>query len=68
MKVIITDKIAQKGVDLLKAVGYEVKEAWDEPELWVKAQILAQERFQWDCIIDYDMMGPVEEYIGTSLK
>jgi len=32
MKVIVTDKIAAKGVDLLKAAGYEVNEAWDIPK------------------------------------
>lgn len=32
MKVIVTDKISGKGVDLLKAEGYEVKEAWDIPK------------------------------------
>ncbi len=52
----------------LEYLGITFKEAWDDPELWVKAQILAQERFQWDCVIDYDMMGPVEEFIGTKLK
>jgi len=32
MKVIVTDKIAAKGVELLKAEGYEVKEGWDIPK------------------------------------
>ncbi len=32
MKVIVSDKISGKGVDLLKAEGYEVKEAWDIPK------------------------------------
>jgi len=32
VKVIVTDKISVKGVDLLKAEGYEVKEAWDIPK------------------------------------
>ena len=32
MKIIVTDKIADKGVELLKEAGYEVKEAWDEPK------------------------------------
>lgn len=32
MKVIITDKLATKGVDLLKKEGYEVNEAWDIPK------------------------------------
>jgi D-3-phosphoglycerate dehydrogenase len=32
MKVIVTDKIADKGVELLKAAGYEVKEGWDIPK------------------------------------
>lgn len=52
----------------LEYLGITFKEAWDDPDLWVKAQILSQERFQWDCVIDYDMMGPVEEFIGTKLK
>lgn len=32
MKVIVSDKISSKGVDLLKAEGYEVNEAWDIPK------------------------------------
>ncbi|MBK5112345.1 MAG: hydroxyacid dehydrogenase [Candidatus Heimdallarchaeota archaeon] len=32
MKVIISDKLSSKGVDLLKAEGYEVNEAWDIPK------------------------------------
>ncbi len=32
MKVIITDKIADKGVALLQEAGYEVKIAWDVPK------------------------------------
>lgn len=32
MKVIVTDKIAAKGVELLKAEGYEVNEGWDIPK------------------------------------
>ncbi|MHA1309074.1 MAG: phosphoglycerate dehydrogenase, partial [Candidatus Heimdallarchaeota archaeon] len=32
MKVIVSDKIAAKGVDLLKAEGYEVNEGWDIPK------------------------------------
>ena len=32
MKVIVSDKIADKGVSLLKKAGYEVKEAWDLPK------------------------------------
>ena len=32
MKVIVTDKIADKGVELLKKEGYEVNEAWDVPK------------------------------------
>src|SRR5512136_2518988 len=37
-------------------------------DLYVKAQVLGQERFQYDCVIDYDMMGPVEEAMGAKLK
>jgi len=32
MKVIVTDKIADKGIDLLKEAGFEVKTAWDVPK------------------------------------
>lgn len=32
MKVIVSDKISSKGVDLLKEEGYEVNEAWDIPK------------------------------------
>ncbi len=32
MKVIVTDKIADKGIELLKKEGYEVNEAWDIPK------------------------------------
>lgn len=32
MKVIVTDKIAAQGVELLKAEGYEVNEGWDIPK------------------------------------
>ncbi len=32
MKVIVSDKIAAKGVELLKAEGYEVNEGWDIPK------------------------------------
>jgi uroporphyrinogen decarboxylase len=52
----------------LEYIGVTFKQAWEDPDLYVKAQILAQERFQYDCIIDYDMMGPVEEAIGAKLK
>jgi MtaA/CmuA family methyltransferase len=52
----------------LEYLGVTFKQAWDDPDLYVKAQILGQERFQYDCVIDYDMMGPVEEAIGTKLK
>jgi len=52
----------------LEYLGLTFKQAWDDPDLWVKAQILGQERYQYDCVIDYDMMGPVEEFIGTELK
>lgn len=43
-------------------------QTWETPDLYVKAQIVGQERFQYDCVIDYDMMGPVEEALGTVLK
>jgi len=52
----------------LEYAGVTFKQAWDNPDLYVKAQIQAQERFQYDCIIDYDMMGPVEEAMGAKLK
>lgn len=52
----------------LEYIGVTFKQAWEDPDLYVKAQILAQERFQYDCVIDYDMMGPVEEAIGAKLK
>ena len=52
----------------LEYIGVTFKQAWDDPDLYVKGQILAQERFQYDCIIDYDMMGPVEEAMGAKLK
>jgi|SaaInl8_200m_RNA_FD_contig_123_15947_length_1622_multi_6_in_0_out_2_1 uroporphyrinogen decarboxylase len=52
----------------LEYLGVTFKQAWDDPDLYVKAQILAQERLQYDVIIDYDMMGPVEEAIGAELK
>ena len=29
---------------------------------------MAQQRFQYDCVVDFDMMGPVEEAIGATLK
>lgn len=32
MKVIVTDKIADKGVELLEAAGYDVNKAWDIPK------------------------------------
>jgi len=32
MKVIVTDKIADKGVELLEEAGYEVNKAWDIPK------------------------------------
>jgi D-3-phosphoglycerate dehydrogenase len=32
MKVIVTDKISGKGIDLLKKEGYDVNEAWDIPK------------------------------------
>ena len=52
----------------LEYLGLEFIQAWKDPDLYVKAQIVGQERFQYDCIIDYDMMGPVEEALGTVLK
>jgi uroporphyrinogen decarboxylase len=52
----------------LEYSGITFKQGWDDPDLYVKAQIVAQERFQYDCVIDYDMMGPVEEAIGAKLK
>jgi len=52
----------------LEYLGVTFREAWENPELYVKAQIVGQERFQYDCVIDYDMMGPVEEALGTKLK
>ena len=32
MKVIVTDKLANEGINLLKEAGYEVKEGWDIPK------------------------------------
>ncbi|MBP1595001.1 MAG: Uroporphyrinogen decarboxylase [Acidobacteria bacterium] len=52
----------------LEYLGLNFLQSWDVPDLYVKAQIVGQERFQYDCIIDYDMMGPVEEALGTVLK
>jgi uroporphyrinogen-III decarboxylase len=52
----------------LEFTGVTFKQTWEDPDLYVKAQILGQERFQYDCIVDYDMMGPVEEAIGAPLK
>ncbi len=52
----------------LEYLGLKFIDTWQDPELYVKAQILGQERFQYDCVIDYDMMGPVEEFLGTKLK
>lgn len=52
----------------LEYLGLKFIDTWHDPELYVKAQILGQERFQYDCVIDYDMMGPVEEFLGTKLK
>jgi uroporphyrinogen-III decarboxylase len=52
----------------LEYLGVTFKEAWDNPDLFVKAQIMAQERFQYDSVADYIMMGPVEEAIGATLK
>lgn len=52
----------------LDYLGLSWLQAWENPDLWVKAQILGQERFQYDCVIDYNMMGPVEEFLGATLK
>ncbi len=52
----------------LDYLGITWLQAWEDPDLRVKAQILGQERFQYDCVIDYNMMGPVEEFLGTKLK
>jgi len=52
----------------LEYVGLNFLQTWEVPDLYVKAQIVGQERFQYDCVIDYDMMGPVEEALGTVLK
>lgn len=52
----------------LEYIGATFKQAWDDPDLFVKAQIMAQERFQYDSVADYIMMGPVEEAIGATLK
>ena len=52
----------------LEYLGLNFLQSWDVPDLYVKAQIVGQERFQYDCIIDYNMMGPVEEALGTVLK
>ncbi|GEM_PF-506423 len=52
----------------LEYLGVTFLQAWEDPDLYVKAQIVGQERFQYDCVIDYDMMGPVEEALGTVLK
>lgn len=52
----------------LEYLGLNFIESWKDPDLYVKAQIVGQERFQYDCVIDYDMMGPVEEFLGTKLK
>ncbi|NHJ39910.1 MAG: hydroxyacid dehydrogenase [Asgard group archaeon] len=32
MKIIVTDKLAKEGIDLLKKEGFEVNEAWDIPK------------------------------------
>lgn len=52
----------------LEYAGITFKEGWDDPDKYVRAQIIAQERFQYDCVLDYDMMGPVEEAMGAKLK
>lgn len=52
----------------LEYIGVTFRQAWDDPDLFVKAQIMAQERFQYDSVADYSMMGPVEEAIGATLK
>ena len=52
----------------LEYLGLTFKQSWDDPDLYAKAQIMAQQRFQYDCVVDFDMMGPVEEAIGATLK
>jgi len=52
----------------LELLGINFMQSWVDPDLWVKSQILAQERFQYDVVMDYVMMGPVEEAIGLKLK
>lgn len=52
----------------LELLGLNFMQSWEDPDLWVKSQILAQERFQYDVVMDYVMMGPVEEAIGLKLK
>jgi len=52
----------------LELLGINFMQSWEDPDLWVKSQILAQERFQYDVVMDYVMMGPVEEAIGLKLK
>ncbi len=52
----------------LELLGLNFMQSWEDPDLWVKSQILAQERFQYDVVMDYVMMGPVEEAIGLTLK
>jgi MtaA/CmuA family methyltransferase len=52
----------------LEYLGLKWLQTWEVPDLYVKAQIVGQQRFQYDCVIDYDMMGPVEEALGTVLK
>ena len=48
--------------------GYKFGETIVDPEKYVNAQILAQRRFQYDSVHDYNMMGPVEEAMGVKLK
>lgn len=52
----------------IEYIGVTFSQSWKDPDLYVKGQILGQERFQYDCVIDYDMMGPVEEAMGAKLK
>ena len=52
----------------LEYAGITFSESWQNPDEHVRAQIVAQERFQYDATIDFDMMGPVEEAMGAVLK
>ncbi len=52
----------------LEYIGATFKQTWDDPDLYVKGQILAQERCQYYCVLDYNMIGTVEEAMGAKLK